>query len=185
MIGYNQQQKMIGDAIALFPSTFGLKAFSGTFRISQRSSYVNDSNVVMLYTQIEKDGQWLDFAKGTIEELRAAVVITNRRDEIEARMQVFVSTIQQKINEHFAATYEHVNAPEIYITAGTRFFKVCKRDHPNEKSGSVYCFVERETGAIYKAAGWNMPAKHARGNIFDDGCGWGSAVGVNGAVYLR
>lgn len=32
-------------------------------------------------------------------------------------------------------------------------------------SRSVWCFVNKETGDILKAASWNAPAKHARGNI--------------------
>jgi hypothetical protein len=70
MIGYTEQQRMIREAIAQFPAVFGLAAFPGeTFRISLSASYVNDAEDVMLYTQIYKGGQWLDFAKGYIAEL--------------------------------------------------------------------------------------------------------------------
>lgn len=37
------------------------------------SSYVNDSGVVMLYSEILKDGKWLSFAKGSIGELRREI----------------------------------------------------------------------------------------------------------------
>ena len=48
---------------------------------------------------------------------------------------------------------------------------------------SAFAFIEVETGNIYKAASWAAPAKHARGNIFNDdpaqGC---TAYGPN---YIR
>lgn len=64
----------VTSAIARFPTTFGLRAHEGTFRISPDSSYVNDRGVVMLYTQREANGRWLDFAKGTESELRAQII---------------------------------------------------------------------------------------------------------------
>ena len=32
-------------------------------------------------------------------------------------------------------------------------------------SRSVWCFVDKATGSIFKPASWKAPAKHARGNI--------------------
>lgn len=67
-------------ACAMFPETFRLRAYPGeTFRVSQRASYVSRGRV-MLYTQrqwMTKEGTpdgWVDFAKGTISELKAQVV---------------------------------------------------------------------------------------------------------------
>lgn len=49
----------------------------------------------------------------------------------------------------------------------------------NYKTGSVYCFIARQsftnrtmgdvvTGGIYKASSFSTPAKHHRGNIYDN-----------------
>ena len=71
MIGWNEQRAMVEEAARAFPATFGLRAFPGsTFRVSLSFSYVNDSGVVMLCTEIQKGEQWLSFAKGTASELR-------------------------------------------------------------------------------------------------------------------
>lgn len=51
-------------------------------------------------------------------------------------------------------------------------------------SGSVHCFVDRTTGDVLKPASWSAPAKHARGNIFDDKNGLGSMYWT-GPAYLR
>jgi hypothetical protein len=76
MIGYEQQKAMVMDAMKQFPAEFGLKAFPGEkFRVSLRTSYVNDSGVVMLYTERLVGDKWLDFAKGTVTELTANMVV--------------------------------------------------------------------------------------------------------------
>jgi hypothetical protein len=63
----------IRNAIARFPSTFGLRGFpGGVFRISPTSSYVSGERV-MLYTERKDNGAWLDFSKGTESELRSEV----------------------------------------------------------------------------------------------------------------
>lgn len=75
--------KLLGlrDAIESFPEKFGLKGFPGkTFKISRHSSYINDAGEFMLYTMVDNgDGQWLDFAKGTPEELRREIVMKSAR----------------------------------------------------------------------------------------------------------
>lgn len=74
---------------AMFPDTFKLRGHAGTFRVSRRASYVSRGRL-MLYTQrfyteeeykrhyckenpTEED-RWVDFAKGTISELKGQVV---------------------------------------------------------------------------------------------------------------
>jgi hypothetical protein len=86
---WSNDQAKVENAIAKFPATFRLKAFPGDlFRISCNASYVNDNNVVMLYTQrlvvderpahsmLGFQGhvdRWADFAKGTESELLSQI----------------------------------------------------------------------------------------------------------------
>jgi len=51
----------------------------------------------------------------------------------------------------------------IALEAGSKNIRVI---HHVGGSCSVYCFVEKATGNILKAAGWKTPAKGARGNIY-------------------
>jgi len=68
-------RERIAEAIALFPSTFGLRAFpDDTFRITEPFSYVNDSGVTMLVTEVLRGDQWVQFGKGSIAELNAEIV---------------------------------------------------------------------------------------------------------------
>ncbi len=51
---------------------------------------------------------------------------------------------------------------------GSKYVKVVKVSSGGSRS--VHSFVEKETGAIWKAASWKAPAKNfVRGNVFDAG----------------
>lgn len=50
------------------------------------------------------------------------------------------------------------------IEPGRKYVKLVSR---SGNSRSVWCFVDKETGDILKAATWKQPAKHARGNVKD------------------
>ncbi len=57
------------------------------------------------------------------------------------------------------------------VKTGKRYYKIVQQEFETwEKSkyygqyrdGSVHCFVDKETGDVYKAASWAAPAKHVR-----------------------
>ena len=85
------------------------------------------------------------------------------------------------------------------VKTGKRYYKIVQQEFETwEKSkyygqyrdGSVHCFVDKETGDVYKAASWSAPAKHIRfsfQNVEDlkfllnpDNVGW-----AGGYLYLR
>lgn len=47
------------------------------------------------------------------------------------------------------------------VKAGRKYDKIVWTDHDGRPS-SVFAFVERKTGDLYKAEGYNVPAKHVR-----------------------
>ena len=66
-----------------------------------------------------------------------------------------------------------------------------KTKQPNRQFGddiSVHAFVDKNTGEVYKPAGWKAPAKHVRFDMRDDIdrarlysiCDW-----AGGYLYLR
>ena len=79
-----------------------------------------------------------------------------------------------------------------FIKKGKKFYKICMGwKQPNPQFGediSVHAFVDKETGEVYKPAGWKQPAKHVRFNMSDDidraklynVCDW-----AGGYLYLR
>lgn len=69
------------------------------------------------------------------------------------------------------------------IKKGTKFTRIVEK-MPQHEGGAVYCFIENATGNILKSAGWNAPAKTARGNINTPTFGV-EFVNEYGAQYLR
>ncbi len=60
--------------IGKFPPIFGLRGYAGTFKIGLDSSFIDDSNHVVLYTQQLHNGVWQDFVKCSITELKDQLV---------------------------------------------------------------------------------------------------------------
>ena len=63
------------------------------------------------------------------------------------------------------------NLYKFVVKTGKRYYKIVQQEFETwEKSkyygqyrdGSVHCFVDKETGDVYKAASWRSPAKHIR-----------------------
>ena len=56
------------------------------------------------------------------------------------------------------------------VTEGPRYLKVVASVRSllaaGLKGGYAYCFIDRATGDLLKAASWATPAKGARGNLF-------------------
>jgi hypothetical protein len=59
------------------------------------------------------------------------------------------------------------------------------RSHTRHGGGrSVHAFINRRSGDVLKPEGLHKPAKHARGNLFDEHKGM-SMMGEYGPAYLR
>ena len=63
------------------------------------------------------------------------------------------------------------NLMKFVVKTGKRYYKIVQQEFETwEKSkyygqyrdGSVHCFVDKETGDVYKPASWQAPAKHVR-----------------------
>ena len=82
------------------------------------------------------------------------------------------------------------------IQPGKKYLKIIQQDFDtyndiNEyREGSVHAFVDKQTGEIYKPAGWKAPAKHVRYDLRDqkgrqfvlnpDNCTW-----AGGWLYMK
>ena len=98
----------------------------------------------------------------------------------------FVSWLagSQKISDDYMAkTFPTLARPILEASDGSRYIRIIRRGQTN-RGGSAHAFIDRTTGDVLKPASWKAPAKHARGNIFDDKNGLGS-MGQYGPAYLR
>jgi hypothetical protein len=77
-----------------------------------------------------------------------------------------VMNIREKLDNFVNHLNNVMDKPDGYSyelnTRGSKYFKVEMLSHG---SRSVYCFIDKRSGDIYKAAGWRAPAKGARGSV--------------------
>lgn len=108
-------------------------------------------------------------------------------DEVE----IWLTRAQVVIHEHMAKNYPGMSVAMLSMELGSKFIRVVRTDSQR----SVFAFIARcdsttkalgnvKAGDVLKSASWKVPAKHARGNIFDDLNGMGS-MGPYGPAYLN
>lgn len=76
----------------------------------------------------------------------------------------------EKFKKHYPATWDRGGQDFFTYKEGGKFYKIVVGSGEavlKTKSGSVFAFVDKNNGDIYKAASWNAPAKGVRGNIFE------------------
>jgi hypothetical protein len=101
--------------------------------------------------------------------------------DFEAAFETFLEGCKEKVaayNERFAT----VNPPSLVVEPGRRYIRIVSQITTNQRS--AWAFVDKTNGDVLKPASWKTPAKHARGNVFDDhnGLKW---IGPYGPAYLR
>ncbi len=106
--------------------------------------------------------------------------MTHTDEQFNEAIGTFLLGCYKISNDHRERHFPNCPVVEFEIRRGPKNAKIVRRDPQT----SVHCFVEIATGNVLKAAGWKAPAKHARGNIFDDHNGLGS-MNEYGPAYLR
>lgn len=96
--------------------------------------------------------------------------------EFQIRLAKFVAGAQEKVNIGME-NFKNLPVPFLQVEEGSRYVKIIR-------GTSVYCFIDKTNGDVLKAASWKAPAKHARGNIFNEDNGV-TGVGHHGGNYLR
>ena len=104
-------------------------------------------------------------------------------EKFDIALLVFIEGCQNIHTDHMARHFPNATPDEISANIGKRYVRVVRRS-AHDTYGSVHCFVDMLNGDVLKAAGWKAPAKHARGNIFDEHDGLGK-MGEYGPAYLR
>lgn len=83
---------------------------------------------------------------------------------ISTEIQNYINEIQEAEIKQWKANEYTLPHPIYGFNEGKKFIKIT-RNYCGQIS--VHCFVDPSNGNIYKAAGWNAPAKGVRGNIND------------------
>jgi len=97
------------------------------------------------------------------------------------RLDTWMIGAQNIINQYFTKQYPRLDVPQLSMMEGKRYIRIVNTSYGQR---SVHAFIDKDTGDVLKPAGWKAPAKHRRGNIFDDQNGLGQ-MGPYGPAYLR
>lgn len=112
-------------------------------------------------------------------------VVTN------AELDAFVAAVSARHNAGLRAAYPscELNWETLGVQPGRKYARLVTMF--NGQPRSAFAFVDLSNGDILKCAGWNSPAKHARGNIRVGNADnlWNGAFTSNGGglftAYLR
>jgi len=99
----------------------------------------------------------------------------------------FLAAAQVKVDAGFNDFPGQSGSIAVDNTNAPRYLRIVKTTYVNQNSNgrSAYCFIDKTTGNVYKAAGWSSPeTKNPRSNIYADDFGV-SGVTEYGTVYLR
>jgi hypothetical protein len=76
------------------------------------------------------------------------------------QLDAFVHALTTAKAAHMQANFPSLDPVTYDYSVGKKFAKIVEG-----RRGGVFCFVDLATGDILKAAGYNAPAKGARGHI--------------------
>jgi hypothetical protein len=100
---------------------------------------------------------------------------------VKERLEAWRAAAEAVINKGNAHDFMNV---VVVLEEGRRYYKVLRHHSKGHGGRDVYAFIDKNNGDIFRPADSRGPAKHRRGNLFDDkaGLGW---VGKYGIGYLR
>ena len=140
------------------------------------------------------------FIKSYVEDYAKAITENYKRYHIRTLNGNLSGNYPEYAREQLDAIENGTaNLMKFNVYSGKRYYKIVQQEFETwEKSRnygkyadhSVHCFVDKETGDVYKPASWSAPAKHIRfsfQNVEDlkfllnpDNVGW-----AGGYLYLR
>ena len=112
------------------------------------------------------------FIKSYVEDYAKAITENYRRYHIRTLNGNLHGNYPEYAREQLDAIENGTaNLMWFKVYSGKRYYKIVQQEFETwEKSkyygqyrdGSVHCFVDKETGDVYKPASWSAPAKHIR-----------------------
>ena len=140
------------------------------------------------------------FVKSYVEDYPKAITENYRRYHIRTLNGNLHGNYPEYAREQLDAIENGTaNLMKFKVYTGKRYYKIVQQEFETwEKSryygqyrdSSVHCFVDKETGDVYKPASWSAPAKHIRFSFQNeedlifllnpDNVGW-----AGGYLYIR
>ena len=112
------------------------------------------------------------FVKSYVEEYAKAITENYRRYHLNTLNGNLSGNYPEYAREQLDAIENGTaNLMWFKVYSGKRYYKIVQQEfetwegskyYQQYRDGSVHCFVDKETGDVYKPASWSAPAKHIR-----------------------
>ena len=103
-----------------------------------------------------------------------------KQDFYEHMLSVFLKRCQSLVDDGMR-NYPFEN--KLSVNKGRRYDKIISKDIGTSSNQTrVWAFIDKTNGDILKPESWKKPAKHARGNIYEDDCM--QFIGPYGPAYM-
>tara|TARA_R110002020_G_scaffold21134_1_gene71769 strand:- start:426 stop:827 length:402 start_codon:yes stop_codon:yes gene_type:complete len=116
---------------------------------------------------------------GIKPELSAQTKYDNK-DDYSTALTKMIHRIDEQYGKYYEKTLPNSTYTPITINKGRRFDKLVQ-------GGSVYCFVEKSTGDVYKSQTWKQPYTKGnncvRGSIYDTSSYWDKELRYGSWLY--
>lgn len=90
---------------------------------------------------------------------------TTTTPDFDLALTKFLAVVNKYIADYSTNNLPNIQPDYLTATYGPKYVKIVRND-PYTTGHSVFCFIERSTGNVLKAASWKAPAKGVRGSIF-------------------
>ena len=111
-------------------------------------------------------------------------MLKRSKEEVEYAFETFVDGVQEMLDEHMNTRFPNLPRVKIEVYPGRKYWKIVRVDN----GASVFGFVRKSDGAIFKAASWKTPfvkgPSAIRGYVNDPNNGL-SSVSPYGVVYAK
>jgi hypothetical protein len=99
---------------------------------------------------------------------REKKVDTITKTTIRGAITDLVAWMNEAEKAHKEAHFPMLKPETYYVAGGRKYVKIACRPYESVNGGHVHCFVDAETGDVYKAGSWKAPALNgARYNIMN------------------
>jgi hypothetical protein len=103
--------------------------------------------------------------------------------DFDQALQEWFAGCRKIFDDYLATNFPNNPKETLELKVGPKYVKVIQT-REGQDGGAVWAFVDKTTGDVLKPASWRAPAKHARGNIFDEHKGL-KYIGPYGPAYLK
>ena len=104
----------------------------------------------------------------------------DNKDDYSTALNKMINRIDEKYGEYYKKNLSNLTYEGISVNKGRRFDKLVI-------DNSVYCFVEKSTGDVYKSQTWKQPYTKGnncvRGSIYDTSTYWDKELKYGAWLY--